>query len=80
MFLKQTIAKTGQGSGNYYPQIILDQSNYIYWGSHETAVYDVSANQSATGGNIAGSNNVGSPHRNIRFIWSTYRVHLRQRC
>ena len=58
---KANNAKTGQGSGNYYPQIILDQSNYIYWGSHETAVYDVSANQSATGGNIAGSNNVGSP-------------------
>ena len=58
---KANNSKTGQGSGNYYPQIILDQSNYIYWGSHETAVYDVSANQSATGGNIAGSNNVGSP-------------------
>ena len=58
---KANNSKTGQGSGNYYPQIILDQSNYIYWGSHETAVYDVSGNQAATGGNIAGSNNVGSP-------------------
>ena len=58
---KANNSKTSQGSGNYYPQIILDQSNYIYWGSHETAVYDVSANQSTTGGNIASTNNVGSP-------------------
>ena len=58
---KSNNAKTSQGSGNYYPQVILDKSNYIYWGSHETSVYDVSANQATSGGNIAGTNNAGSP-------------------
>jgi len=57
---KANNAKTSQGSGNYYPQVILDTSNFVYWGSHETGVYDVSANQAATGGNIAGSGNAGS--------------------
>ena len=58
---KANNGKTSQGSGNYYPQVVLDKSNYIYWGAHETAVYDVSANQAATGGNIAGTSNAGSP-------------------
>ena len=57
---KSNNAKTSQGSGNYYPSVVLEKSNYVYWGSHETAVYDVSANQAATGGNIAGTNNAGS--------------------
>ena len=57
---KANNGKTSQGAGNYYPQVVLDKSNYIYWGSHETGVYDVSANQTATGGNIAGTSNAGS--------------------
>ena len=57
---KANNGKTSQGAGNYYPQVVLEKSNYIYWGSHETAVYDVSANQAVTGGNIAGTNNAGS--------------------
>ena len=57
---KANNAKTSQGSGNYYPQAVLEKSSYVYWGSHETAVYDVSANQAANGGNIAGTNNAGS--------------------
>ena len=57
---KANNAKTTQGAVNYYPQVVLESSSYIYWGSHETAVYDVSANQAATGGNIAGTNNAGS--------------------
>ena len=57
---KSNNAKTSSGSVNYYPTVILDKSSYIYWGSHETDVYDVSANQAATGGNIAGTNNAGS--------------------
>ena len=57
---KANNGKTSQGAGNYYPQVVLDKSNYIYWGSHETSVYDVSANQAATGGNIAGTSNAGS--------------------
>jgi phage tail sheath protein FI len=58
---KSNNAKTSQGAGSYYPQAILDKSSYVYWGSHETAVYDVSANQAANGGNIAGTSNAGSP-------------------
>ena len=57
---KSNNSKTSSGSVNYYPTVILDKSSYIYWGSHETDVYDVSANQSATGGNIAGTNNAGN--------------------
>mgnify|MGYP003313116467 FL=1 len=58
---KANNGKTAEGSGNYYPQVFLDKSNWVYWGSHEaTSVYDVSANQSATGGNVAGTNNAGS--------------------
>ena len=57
---KANNAKTTQGAVNYYPQVVLESSSYIYWGAHETAVYDVSANQAATGGNIAGTSNAGS--------------------
>ena len=57
---KSNNSKTSSGSVNYYPTVILDKSSYIYWGSHETDVYDVSANQGATGGNIAGTNNAGN--------------------
>ena len=57
---KSNNGKTSSGSVNYYPTVVLDKSSYIYWGSHETDVYDVSANQAATGGNIAGTGNAGS--------------------
>ncbi len=57
---KANNAKTTQGAVNYYPQVVLEASSHIYWGAHETAVYDVSANQAATGGNIAGTSNAGS--------------------
>ncbi len=57
---KANNAKTSQGAVNYYPQVVLEKSNYVYWGAHETAVYDISANQTATGGNIAGTSNAGS--------------------
>jgi len=57
---KANNGKTAEGSGNYYPQVFLDKSNWVYWGSHEaTDLYDVSANQSATG-NLAGTNNAGN--------------------
>ena len=58
---KANNAKTTQGAGNYYPQVVLDKSAFVYWGAHETSVYDVSGNQAATGGNIAGTGNAGSP-------------------
>ena len=57
---KANNAKTQEGAGNYYPNVILNKSAFVYWGSHETTVYDVSANQAATGGNIAGTGNAGS--------------------
>ncbi len=57
---KANNGKTSEGSGNYYPQVFLDKSNWVYWGSHEaTDLYDVSANQLATG-NLAGTNNAGN--------------------
>ena len=57
---KANNGKTAEGSGNYYPQVFLDKSNWVYWGSHEaTDLYDVSANQSAAG-NLAGTNNAGN--------------------
>ena len=59
---KANNAKTAEGSQNYYPEVLLEKSNFIYWGSHETVgIYDVSANQAVTGGNIAGTNNAGNP-------------------
>ena len=59
---KANNAKTSEGSQNYYPEVLLEKSNFIYWGSHETVgIYDVSANQAVTGGNIAGTNNAGNP-------------------
>ena len=58
---KANNGRTSEGSQNYYPQVLLDGSDWIYWGSHETVgIYDVSANQSITGGNISGTNNKGS--------------------
>ena len=57
---KANNGKTQEGAGNYYPNVILNKSAFVYWGSHETTVYDVSANQAATGGNIAGTGNAGS--------------------
>ena len=57
---KANNSKTSSGSVNYYPTVVLERSGFIYWGSHETDVYDVSANQGATGGNIAGTGNAGS--------------------
>ena len=57
---KANNGKTQEGAGNYYPNVILNKSAFVYWGSHETTVYDVSGNQAATGGNIAGTGNAGS--------------------
>ena len=57
---KANNSKTSSGSVNYYPTVVLERSGFVYWGSHETDVYDVSANQGATGGNIAGTGNAGS--------------------
>lgn len=34
---KNPVAKTAQGGGNYYPDVIFRQSNYIYWMDHTTS-------------------------------------------
>ena len=58
---KANNGRTSEGAQNYYPQVLADKSNWIYWGSHESVgIYDVSANQSITGGNVAGTNNKGN--------------------
>ena len=58
---KANDAKSAEGSINYYPQVILEKSAYIYWGSHETEAYDVSANQlTDNASNIPGTGNAGS--------------------
>ena len=41
---KANNSKTSSGSVNYYPTVVLERSGFIYWGSHETDAYDVSAN------------------------------------
>ena len=46
MYLKQMMVRLDhQGAQNYYPTVIQNKSQYIYWGSHENDAYDVSANQ-----------------------------------
>ena len=57
---KANNAKTSSGAVNYYPTVIQDKSQYIYWGSHEPKHYDVSGNQEvASSPNYAGTNNAG---------------------
>ena len=34
---KNPVAKTAQGGGNYYPDVIFRQSNYVYWMDHTSA-------------------------------------------
>ena len=34
---KNPVAKTAQGGGNYYPDVIFRQSSYIYWMDHTSA-------------------------------------------
>ena len=34
---KNPVAKTAQGGGNYYPDVIFRQSNYIYWMDHTSS-------------------------------------------
>ena len=58
---KANDGKTSSGAVNYYPTVIQNKSQYIYWGSHENDAYDVSANQEITSSpNFAGTGNGGS--------------------
>ena len=63
---KANDAKTAEGSLNYYPQVILEKSAYVYWGSHEVEAYDVSANAlTDSASNIPGTSNGGSPSTTV---------------
>ena len=58
---KANDGKTSSGAVNYYPTVIQNKSQYVYWGSHENDAYDVSANQEITSSpNFAGTNNGGA--------------------
>ena len=59
---KANDAKTSSGAVNYYPTVILNQSQYIYWGSHENDAYDVSGNAAiSSAANFGGTDNAGNP-------------------
>mgnify|MGYP001379503157 CR=1 FL=1 len=59
---KANNAKTSSGAVNYYPTVIQDKSQYVYWGSHENDAYDVSGNAAITStANFGGTNNAGNP-------------------
>ena len=59
---KANDAKTSSGAVNYYPTVILNKSQYVYWGSHENDAYDVSGNAAiASGANFGGTDNKGNP-------------------
>ena len=59
---KANNAKTSSGAVNYYPTVIQDKSQYVYWGSHENDAYDVSANAAITSAaNFVGTGNAGNP-------------------
>ena len=43
---KASDAKTSVGETNYYPEVIKQRSSYIYWGEHETTVFNATATPS----------------------------------
>ena len=52
---KASDGKSAEGSLVYYPEVILNQSNYIYWGSHDNEeIWDVSGNAFANASNVGG--------------------------
>ena len=52
---KASDSKSSEGSLVYYPEVILNQSNYIYWGSHDNEeIWDVSGNAFANASNVGG--------------------------
>ena len=55
---KAVDAKSAEGAANYYPEVILASSQYIYWGNHDASAaslfYDVSGNAAATTVNWGG--------------------------
>lgn len=52
---KASDGKSAEGSLVYYPEVILNQSNYIFWGSHDNEeIWDVSGNAMANASNFGG--------------------------
>ena len=51
---KASDAKSAEGAVNYYPEVLLLTSSYVFWGKHEEDVYDVSANAAAVLNNLGG--------------------------
>lgn len=43
---KASDGKTSVGENNYYPEVIKQRSDYIYWGEHETDVFEATATAS----------------------------------
>ena len=69
---KANDGKTSSGAVNYYPTVIQNKSQYIYWGSHENDAYDVSANQEITSSpNFAGTGNGGSSSSTVFDLFSS---------
>ena len=53
---KASDARTTVGEQNYYPLVIQQQSQYVYWGEHETEVFNATATGSdGTLGKVAAS-------------------------
>jgi hypothetical protein len=57
--------KTSVGETNYYPEVIKQKSNYIFWGEHETDVF------SATGTASDGNWGLGANARQFNLLRST---------
>ena len=50
---KASDAKTTVGETNYYPTVIKQRSEFIFWGFHEAGLHDVDANSVGTWGAVA---------------------------
>ena len=52
---KASDGKSSEGSLVYYPEVLLNQSNYIFWGSHDNEdIWDVGTNAFANASNFGG--------------------------
>ena len=47
---KASDSKSSVGEANYYVEVIQQKSEYIYWGEHETGLFDVDASSGVFGG------------------------------
>ena len=47
---KASDSKSSVGEANYYVEVIQQKSEYIYWGEHETSLFDVDSDSGVFGG------------------------------